>query len=88
MAKKKSSLQTYSTKKAEAPAAETNGRAAKGAGLHVGLNMRMTRADWLRMRNLAGDEGTSLQALFLEGMTRVFEKRGLPPMEPVGKWGT
>ena len=53
-------------RKAEAPAAETNGRAAKAPACMLGSTCCTDAwADWLRMRNLAGDEGTSLQALFL-----------------------
>ena len=34
---------------------------------------------WAQLRHLAIDEGTSLQALVLEGLDRVLEARGLTP---------
>jgi len=77
------------TKAAEAAAEPTNGaRAARGSREHVSVNMRMVRADWLILRDLAAKKGTTLQGLFLEGMTAVLGKEGLPAMQPVGKWGT
>lgn len=34
---------------------------------------------WAQLRHLAIDEGTSLQALVLEGLDRVLEARGIAP---------
>ena len=34
---------------------------------------------WAELRHLAIDEGTSLQALVLEGLDRVLEARGMTP---------
>ena len=82
MASKKGGLANYAkAKKTDTSAQDTPTRQKRGAGPVVTMNMRMVKADWMRLHALALDESTSLQALFIEGLTLVFQKRGLPAME-------
>lgn len=80
--KKKTSLAGYSAKKAEAAAA-TNGSAPalRGMGETVNLNLRLKRADWLRLHALGKEQGKTLQGLFIDGITALFGQFGLPPAE-------
>jgi hypothetical protein len=60
---------------------------AKGArkraqGETVALTVRIPRAEWARLHQLAVAEGVSLQALALSGLSKVFAEHGLPPIEP------
>jgi hypothetical protein len=63
------------------PTKPTGGAARKRAqGETVALTVRIPRADWARLHQLAVAEGVSLQALALDGLSRVFAEHGLPPV--------
>lgn len=47
----------------------------------VALTLRVSRGEWERLHQLAVSEGTSIQSLALEGLSHVFTKKGLPPIE-------
>jgi len=53
-------------------------RRTRGKGPTVALTIRLPRAEWARLHQLAVAEGVSLQQLVLEGLSRVFTDRGLP----------
>ena len=57
----------------------TSGR-SRGQGATVALSVRVSRTDWQRLRQLADDEGVSLQQLALRGFSRVLAEKGLPGM--------
>jgi hypothetical protein len=44
----------------------------------VALTVRLRRADWERLHQLAVAEGVSLQQLALTGLSRIFAGKGLP----------
>ncbi len=50
----------------------------RGKGEVVALTVRLTRAEWERVHQLAVSEGTSIQQLALKGLSKVFAERGLP----------
>ncbi|MFT8259152.1 MAG: hypothetical protein ACMZI2_07595 (plasmid) [Candidatus Symbiodolus clandestinus] len=52
----------------------------RGQGETVALTVRLTREDWGRVHQLAVSEGVSIQWLSVEGLSKVFEERGLPPL--------
>ena len=52
----------------------------RAQGDTVALTVRIPRADWVRLHQLAVTEGVSLQALALDGLSRVFRDHGLPPI--------
>jgi hypothetical protein len=52
----------------------------RAQGKTVALTVRVSRADWARLHQLAVAEGVSLQALALTGLSKVFTEHGLPPM--------
>jgi hypothetical protein len=50
----------------------------RGQGATVALSVRLARADWERLHQLAVAEGVSLQQLILSGLSQVFTSKGLP----------
>lgn len=50
----------------------------RGKGDVVALTVRLSRADWERLHQLAVGEGTSIQQLALRGFSKVFAEKGLP----------
>jgi len=69
-----------------APEGAPDGRPAtarkRAQGETVALTVRLPRADWARLHQLAVAEGVSLQALALDGLSKVFAEHGLPPVKP------
>ena len=60
---------------AETPAVRQRGR---GKGDVVSLTVRLPRADWERVHQLAVAEGVSIQSLAVEGLSKIFIEKGLP----------
>jgi hypothetical protein len=54
----------------------------RAQGETVALTVRIPRADWARLHQLAVAQGVSLQALALDGLSKVFAEHGLPPIAP------
>lgn len=52
----------------------------RAQGETVALTVRVSRADWVRLHQLAVAEGVSLQALALDGLSKIFAEHGLPPI--------
>lgn len=50
----------------------------RGKGETVNLSVRLSRADWERVHQLAVSEGTSIQKLAVKGLSRLFVEKGLP----------
>jgi hypothetical protein len=46
----------------------------------VPLTVRLQRAEWERLHQLAVSEGMSIQALAVRGLNRVFTEKGLPQL--------
>jgi hypothetical protein len=66
----------------EAPAnAKPIRKRARAQGETVALTVRIPRAEWARLHQLAVAEGVSLQALALDGFSKVFAEHGLPPID-------
>lgn len=65
---------------AQAPNAETSTvrQRGRGKGDIVALTVRLPRAEWERVHQLAVAEGVSIQALAVEGLSKVFVEKGLP----------
>lgn len=53
---------------------------SRGQGETVSMTVRLSRADWERLHQLAVSEGTSIQRLAVEGFSKVFAEKGLPGM--------
>lgn len=62
--------------------APARGARKRAQGETVALTVRIPRAEWVRLHQLAVAEGVSLQALALNGLSKVFAEHGLPPMTP------
>jgi len=46
----------------------------------VALTVRLQRAEWERLHQLAVSEGLSIQSLAVRGLNRVFTEKGLPKL--------
>src|ERR1700742_2745244 len=53
-------------------------RRRRGQGTTVALSVRLARADWERLHQLAVAEGVSLQEIMVRGLSQVFMSKGLP----------
>jgi hypothetical protein len=62
----------------ETPAPKAGRKRAQGET--VALTVRVPRAEWARLHQLAVAEGVSLQSLALNGLSKVFAEHGLPPI--------
>lgn len=62
----------------EGPVAKPSRKRAQGET--VALTVRVPRAEWARLHQLAVAEGVSLQSLALAGLSKVFAEHGLPPI--------
>ena len=52
----------------------------RGKGDLVALTVRLPRADWERVHQLAVSEGVSIQKLAVRGLSKVFAEKGLPAL--------
>lgn len=50
----------------------------RGKGDVVALTVRLPRAEWERVHQLAVAEGVSIQSLAVDGLSKVFAEKGLP----------
>jgi hypothetical protein len=46
----------------------------------VPMTVRLEKAQWRRIKELALDEGTSVQDLAVRGLSRLLEEKGLDPL--------
>lgn len=60
------------------PVASVPADRKRGKGEVVALTVRLSRAEWERVHQLAVSEGTSIQQLALKGLSKVFAEKGLP----------
>ena len=80
---KKSSLADFAVNKpaaavvAEASASTTVADRQRGKGSMVSLTVRVSRDQWQRIHELALHEGHSINALAIEGISRLFLEKGL-----------
>jgi hypothetical protein len=85
MAEKTTGLAAFTRKNApaqsEAAERPTAAGRRRGQGETVALTVRLPRAEWERLHQLAVSEGTSIQQLAVQGLSRVFKAKGLPGIE-------
>lgn len=62
------------------PVAASGGGRKRAQGETVALTVRVSRADWARLHQLAVAQGVSLQSLALDGLSKVMAQHGLPPI--------
>lgn len=62
----------------QAAEAAQGSKKSRGQGETVSMTVRLSRADWERLHQLAVSEGTSIQRLAVEGFSKVFAEKGLP----------
>jgi hypothetical protein len=86
MATKPTGLAAFTQKRApervegDEPPHPAKGR-RRGQGPTVSLTVRLPRAEWERLHQLAVSEGTSIQQLAVSGLSKVFNAKGLPGIE-------
>ncbi|MGI4793494.1 MAG: hypothetical protein ACRYG8_05285 [Janthinobacterium lividum] len=91
MSKKPTGLSAFTAKRAlsttapaaepdAAPAATAEVKRSRAQGETVALTVRVSRADWTRLHQLAVAEGVSIQTLAVRGLSHVFEAQGLPSL--------
>ena len=82
MTKKKTGLAQF-TKQSSQSAEQNETQEAKprekqrGKGDVVALTVRLSRDDWQRVHQLALSEGVSIQRLAVDGLSKLFEEKGL-----------
>jgi len=86
---KKGSLADFAVQKpatAAAALADTHTRAAavmdrqRGKGSMVSLTVRVSREQWGRIHELAVHDGRSINTMAIEGLSRLLQEKGLPPL--------
>ena len=60
------------------PPSQPSGTRVRGKKPYVAMSFRLTPSDWERVHQLAVADRTSINALVLRGLSRLFEERGLP----------
>jgi hypothetical protein len=60
------------------PSGHPSGTRVRGKKPYVAMSFRLTPSDWERVHQLAVADRTSINALVLRGLSRLFEERGLP----------
>jgi hypothetical protein len=73
--KRGSAQPTIAAASEETSATQQRQRAKKDV---VALTVRLQRAEWERLHQLAVSEGMSIQSLAVRGLNRVFTEKGLP----------
>jgi hypothetical protein len=76
--RKNTAVQSEPVSAPATPTAPVLGTRRRGKGEIVSLTVRLRRADWERLHQLATAEGTSIQQLAVQGLSRIFIERGLP----------
>lgn len=70
------------TESYEGGAAEVGSeKRSRGKGDVVALTVRLPKAEWERIHQLAVSEGLSIQALAVKGFSNIFKEKGLPPLK-------
>jgi hypothetical protein len=80
MSTKPTGLSAFTRKPVAEKPIEAQGVRKRAQGDTVALTVRLPRAEWLRLRQLADAEGVGLQTLAIRGFDKVFADHGLPPI--------
>lgn len=62
------------------PEPETPAKAPRGSAERPAITMRVSRADWLLMREFADNQNKSLNALLIEGFQALQRAAKVPPI--------
>jgi hypothetical protein len=91
MAEKTTGLAAFTQKKppqaenspsqSETPLSSHAKRRRRGTRETVALSVRLPRAGWERLHQLAVSEGESIQTLSVRGLNKIFAEKGLPGIE-------
>ncbi len=65
---------------AAAPAEAPAPNPAPKKDTRLAKSVRITRAQWRRIRDLETETEKSFQTLCIDGLNKLFEERGLPPL--------
>ena len=60
--------------------AKDENRIRRGSGQSVALTVRLTKADWMRLKVFAMNEGETLQTIAVKGFNRLLVAKGEKPL--------
>jgi len=66
--------------KASTDIPQDENRIRRGKGDEVAITVRLSKADWMTLKNLAMMEGESLQTIAVNGFNRELIAKGHPPL--------
>jgi hypothetical protein len=82
VSKKPTGLAAFTSRgAAEVEAPVTAHKKRRGEGDTVALTVRLQKADWMRLHQLALSKGVSLQTLAIDGFSKVLAEDGLDPIK-------
>ena len=67
-------------KKKSADLALNENRIRRGSGETVALTVRLTKADWMRLKIFAMEQGETLQTIAVKGFNRLLGDKKQPPL--------
>jgi hypothetical protein len=81
-AMKVSGLAAFTGKKAAVaePVASAE-RVRRGQGDQVAITVRMSKDNWMKLRQFAMSEGETLQTIAMNGFNRELAAKGMPPLD-------
>jgi hypothetical protein len=82
-AKKNSGLASFSQKTTAkvAEVAENQDRVRRGQGDTVAITVRLSKDQWMKLRQFAMSEGETLQTVAMNGFNRELQAKGMPPLD-------
>jgi hypothetical protein len=79
---KKSGLAAFSQKTTKvAEVAENQDRVRRGQGDTVAITVRLSKDQWMKLRQFAMSEGETLQTVAMNGFNRELAAKGMPPLD-------
>jgi hypothetical protein len=67
-------------KKVSADIPQNENRSRPGKGESVAITVRLSKADWMSLRQFAMSEGETLQTVAVNGFNRELLAKGYPPL--------
>lgn len=78
---KRGGLAAFSSKRAAAEPVTNTERIRRGSGDSVAITVRMSKDNWMKMRQFAMHEGETLQTIAMNAFNRELAAKGLPPLD-------
>lgn len=78
---KKGGLAAFSQKTTKAEVAVNQDRVRRGQGDTVAITVRLSKDQWMKLRQFAMSEGETLQTVAMNGFNRELAAKGMPPLD-------